>query len=148
MFLLIALKKSDPMGAAERQVPARGTVLIPLREFTCQFSSDHTFGQDCSSQLMRGNYSVEPGGRGGLALFAYAFTKQGVAMLSNVLRCIRAIQVNIVIMQAFVKLQELERKSEQHEIQINGVFDCLSNSQPYPCLTRSQQRLAFSMGEP
>ena len=37
----------------------------------------------------------------------YAFTEQGVAMLSSVLRSSRAIQVNIAIMRAFVRLREL-----------------------------------------
>ena len=37
----------------------------------------------------------------------YVFTEQGVAMLSSVLRSPRAIQVNIQIMRAFVRLREL-----------------------------------------
>jgi hypothetical protein len=37
----------------------------------------------------------------------YAFTEQGVAMLSSVLRSRRALQVNIAIMRAFVKLREI-----------------------------------------
>ncbi len=52
----------------------------------------------------------------------YAFTEQGVAMLSSVLRSERAIQVNIEIMRAFVSLlqmlatnAELSRKLVSHE---------------------------------
>jgi hypothetical protein len=37
----------------------------------------------------------------------YAFTEQGVAMLSSVLRSKRAVEVNIEIMRAFVRLREL-----------------------------------------
>lgn len=37
----------------------------------------------------------------------YAFTEQGVAMLSSVLRSRQAVQVNITIMRAFVKLREM-----------------------------------------
>jgi len=37
----------------------------------------------------------------------YAFTEQGVAMLSSVLRSPRAVQVNIAIMRAFVRLREM-----------------------------------------
>ncbi len=37
----------------------------------------------------------------------YAFTEQGVAMLSSVLRSKRAVQVNIEIMRTFVKLREM-----------------------------------------
>lgn len=69
----------------------------------------------------------------------YAFTEQGVAMLSSVLRSKRAIQVNIAIMRAFVKLRqilsthkelihklnELERKIEKHDEEIIAIFDAI-----------------------
>ncbi|KAA6463369.1 ORF6N domain-containing protein [Acidobacteria bacterium AB60] len=45
--------------------------------------------------------------RGGRRYLPLAFTEQGVAMLSSVLRSPRAVQVNIAIMRAFVKLREL-----------------------------------------
>ncbi len=45
--------------------------------------------------------------RGGRRYLPYAFTEQGVAMLSSVLNSDRAIAVNIEIMRAFVKLREL-----------------------------------------
>lgn len=64
------------------------------------------------------------------------FTEQGVAMLSSVLRSKRAIQVNIAIMRAFVrlrrilaahkglayKLEELEEKIERHDADIRDIF--------------------------
>src|SRR5260221_5504713 len=64
----------------------------------------------------------------------YAFTEQGVAMLSGVLRSHRAVQVNVAIMRAFVrlrealslhkelahKLAELERKIEGHDSAIHS----------------------------
>jgi phage regulator Rha-like protein len=46
-------------------------------------------------------------GRGGRRYPPYAFTEQGVAMLSSVLNSDRAIQVNILIMRAFTKLREM-----------------------------------------
>ena len=56
----------------------------------------------------------------------YAFTEQGVAMLSGILNSKRAIQVNIAIMRAFVKLRhilathkELAGKLEEHERKLN-----------------------------
>jgi hypothetical protein len=71
--------------------------------------------------------------------FPYAFTEQGVAMLSSVLRSKRAIQVNIVIMRAFVrlrellathkdlarKLEELEKKFARHDVQIKAIFEAI-----------------------
>ena len=69
----------------------------------------------------------------------YAFTEQGVAMLSSVLNSERAVQVNIVIMRAFVKLREilsthkelahklaeLERKIEKHDKDIGLIFEAI-----------------------
>ena len=46
-------------------------------------------------------------GRGGRRYLPYAFTEQGVAMLSSVLNSKLAIAVNIEVMRAFVKLREL-----------------------------------------
>jgi hypothetical protein len=60
---------------------------------------------------------------------AYAFTEQGVAMLSSVLRSKRAIQVNIAIMRTFVQLREmiasnkgLARRLNELEKKYDGQF--------------------------
>jgi hypothetical protein len=45
-------------------------------------------------------------GRSGRRTSAYAFTEQGVAMLSSVLKSDRAVHMNIAIMRAFVKPRE------------------------------------------
>ncbi|MFA5145960.1 MAG: ORF6N domain-containing protein [Candidatus Omnitrophota bacterium] len=69
----------------------------------------------------------------------YAFTEQGVAMLSSVLNSERAVQVNIVIMRAFVKLREilathkelaaklreLEHKVSKHDTDILTIFEAI-----------------------
>ena len=69
----------------------------------------------------------------------YAFTEHGVAMLSGILNSNRAIQVNIAIMRAFVKLRailsqnrelksklsELERKIEKHDTDISTIFEAI-----------------------
>jgi hypothetical protein len=44
---------------------------------------------------------------GGTRYFPMAFTEQGVAMLSSILRSKRAIEINILIMRAFVRMREL-----------------------------------------
>jgi len=77
--------------------------------------------------------------RGGTRKLPYVFTEQGVAMLSTVLNSERAVQVNIVIMRAFVKLrelllthkeiadkiEELERKYQLHETDIQAIFEVI-----------------------
>jgi hypothetical protein len=57
----------------------------------------------------------ESGGRGHNVKYRpYAFTEQGVAMLSSVLKSERAVQVNVEIMRAFVRLRGLA--SHNHEL--------------------------------
>src|SRR5690242_17711194 len=58
-------------------------------------------------------HSASSSGRGGRRTRPYAFTEQGVAMLSSVLRSERAIQVNIAIMRAFIRLREVLAKDKQ-----------------------------------
>jgi len=76
---------------------------------------------------------------GGRRYRPYAFTEQGVAMLSSVLRSPRAVQVNIAIMRAFVqlrqalaghaelarKLAELERRLEGQDDAIRSLFEAI-----------------------
>ncbi len=71
----------------------------------------------------------------------YAFTEQGVAMLSGVLNSDKAIQMNIAIMRAFVEirkilLEENDIKSQlrmikdrmgEHDAQLNQIYDALEN---------------------
>ena len=68
--------------------------------------------------------------RGGRRKPPRAFTEQGVAMLSTVLRSKRAVQVNIVIMRTFVKLrqmlatnEELARNVAKHDREITALFE-------------------------
>src|SRR5437016_1585769 len=74
-------------------------------------------------------------GRGGRRHRPYAFTEQGVAMLSSVLKSERAVKVNIAIMRAFVKLRtnrefarkfsELERRVGKHDKEIAAIIDAI-----------------------
>jgi hypothetical protein len=69
----------------------------------------------------------------------YAFTEHGILMLSSVLNSKRAIQVNIHIMRAFIKLREyitthkdLQKKIEEHDTQIAFIFKLLKPLLPMP----------------
>jgi hypothetical protein len=96
---------------------------------------------------------------GGRRYAPYAFSEQGVAMLSSVLRSKRAIQVNIEIMRAFVRLRrilashsELSRKLEalekKYDAQFRIVFDAIRQlmapSEPEP----PKKRIGFLVEEP
>ena len=87
---------------------------------------DHLRSQSVTSSL----------GWGGRLYPPYAFTEQGVAMLSSVLRSERAVQVNIEIMRAFVRLREmlashaelarkLDALEKKYDAQFRVVFDAI-----------------------
>lgn len=101
------------------------------------------------------NVTSKPG-RGGRRYLPYAFTEQGVAMLSSVLRSERAIAVNIAIMRTFVKLRrllathaDLARKlaalEQKYDRQFKVVFDAIRELMTPPEPKRRQ--LGFSAPE-
>src|SRR5260370_3175585 len=60
------------------------------------------------ASALRSQFVTLEKGRGRHSKYApYAFTQEGVAMLSSVLRSARAVQVNIAVMRAFVQLRQL-----------------------------------------
>lgn len=56
--------------------------------------------------------------RGGSRYKSFAFTEQGVAMLSSVLRSKKAVEVNVQIMRTFVALREILLTNEQLRLKI------------------------------
>ena len=78
-------------------------------------------------------------GRGGRRHRPYAFTEQGIAMLSSVLNSVRAVKVNIAIMRAFVRLRrmldtnrelaekfaELDRRVGKHDEEIVAILEAI-----------------------
>jgi chromosome condensin MukBEF ATPase and DNA-binding subunit MukB len=86
----------------------------------------------------------------------YAFTEQGVAMLSGVLTSSRAIKVNVEIMRAFVRLRkilashaELARKLEElekkYDSQFKAVFDAIR--QLMAPRERQEKKIGFQLKE-
>ena len=86
----------------------------------------------------------------------YAFTEQGVAMLSSVLRSKRAILVDIAIMRAFVKLREIlsthrdltqklnerEQKIARHDEEITAIFEAIRQLMAPPA-REPKRRIGF-----
>jgi hypothetical protein len=94
-----------------------------------RFSKENS--QNLKSQIVTSSW-----GYGGRRKLPHAFTEQGVAMLSSVLRSDRAVQVNIAIMRAFVQLRQilathadlarkLEALERRYDKQFRGVFDAI-----------------------
>ncbi|MBE5319139.1 ORF6N domain-containing protein [Pedobacter sp. MR2016-19] len=78
---------------------------------------------------------------GGTRKLPYAFTEQGVAMLSGVVNSDKAINMNIAIMRAFVdvrkillkqsnineQLTEIKERIGEHDVQLNELYDAMEN---------------------
>jgi len=88
-----------------------------------RFPGDFMFQlTDEEAESLRCQIGTSNDNRGGRRYLPYAFTEHGVAMLSSVLNSERAVQMNILIVRAFVKLREvlathrdLARKMERLE---------------------------------
>ena len=92
---------------------------------------------------------------GGRRYAPYAFTEQGVAMLSSVLRSKRAVEINIAIMRTFVRLREmladnavLRRKIEKHDEQIKYIFNILAQMKALPEPKKSSRPFGFHGRKP
>ncbi len=91
---------------------------------------------------------------GGRRYLPYAFTEQGVAMLSSVLHSRRAVLVNIEIMRAFVRLRqilashaELSRKlaalEQKYDAQFKVVFDAIRELMAPPPQPKRRGKIGF-----
>ena len=127
-----------------------------------RFSDDFMFQLTAEeATLLRSQTVTLKTGRGQHRKYLpYAFTEQGVAMLSSVLNAPRAIAVNIEIMRAFVrlrewlasnkelasKLEELERKLQDHDQAIvdilNAIRELMTPPDPAP-----KRRIGFIIND-
>lgn len=122
-----------------------------------RFPSDFMFLLTTREQeSLRSQFVILEKGRGKYSKYpSYAFTEQGVAMLSSVLRSKQAIRVNIEIMRAFARMKEilathkdlaqkletLERKFKSHDTQFKVVFDAIRELMNKP--DKPQKRIGY-----
>ena len=137
-------------GALNRAVK-RNSERFP-KDFMFQLSAEE-------AELLRCQIGISKVGRGGRRYLPYAFTEQGVAMLSSVLKSRQAIEVNIAIMRAFVqlrkmiashdklarKLAELEQHLEDHDEQIQAIFEAIRQLMAPP--EGPRKRIGFEVKE-
>jgi len=116
-------------------------------DFMFQLTKDEL--EEWRSQSVTSN----PAAKMGLRRAPYAFTEQGVAMLSSVLHSKRAIAVNVEIMRAFVRLRELlsshaelarrlDELEKKYDSQFRAVFDAIRQLM-IPPPTGPKRRIGF-----
>jgi hypothetical protein len=121
-----------------------------------RFPEDFMFQLTKEEESLRSQIVTLKNGRGHHRKYLpFAFTEQGVAMLSSVLHSERAVQVNIAIMRAFVKLREmisshkdlakrLNAIEKKYDAQFKVVFDAIRQLMEPPKTNR--RRIGF-LGE-
>ena len=101
-------------------------------QFTTSNNSDSSRSQIVTLKIGRGQ---------NLKYLPFAFTEQGVAMLSGVINSDKAISMNIAIMRAFVairqvllkqndikaQLKEIKERIGDHDVQLNQIYDAMEN---------------------
>lgn len=65
------------------------------------------------AKVLTSQIAMSKPGRGGRRTLPYAFTEHGVAMLSSVLNSERAIQMNIYVVRAFIRIRELANQNAE-----------------------------------
>ena len=121
-----------------------------------RFPEDFMFQLTKEEESLRSQIVTLKNGRGHHRKYLpFAFTEQGVAMLSSVLNSERAVQVNIAIMRAFVKLREMiashkdlakrfDALEKKYDAQFKVVFDAIRQLMEPPKTKR--RRIGF-LGE-
>jgi hypothetical protein len=118
-----------------------------------RFPSDFMFQLTSEEfDVLRSQFATSTSPRGGRRYLPYVFTEQGVAMLSSVLRSERAVQVNVEIIRAFVRLRQLLRENAdlarrldeleaRYDRQFKAVFDAIRQLMAPP--PSGQRQLGF-----
>lgn len=136
-------------GALNRAVK-RNLARFP-EDFMFQLSAEET------KELLRCQTGISNEARGGRRYRPYAFTEQGVAMLSGVLTSLRAVQVNIAIMRTFVRLRhilatheelahrldQLDWRQSEQEQKIESVFATIQQLIEAPSKEPEKRRIGF-----
>ena len=133
-----------------------GNLNLAVRRNQRRFPEDFVFqltAEEFEALLLQ---TARAKGRGGRRTPPYAFTEQGVAMLSSVLRSDRAVRANIEIMRAFVRLRRLLASHEdlavrlaemeqRYDSQFQAVFEAIR--QLMRPENRRSRRIGFGAGE-
>jgi hypothetical protein len=96
---------------------------------------------NCDNQYPNLKSQIVTSSWGGTRKMPYAFTEQGVAMLSGVLKSEKAINMNIAIMRVFVdvrkillkqssineQLTEIKERIGEHDVQLNELYNAMEN---------------------
>ncbi len=136
IYLIFEHKVMLDADLAELYGVTTGNLNLAVRRNLKRFAEDFMFqlSREETQSLLLQNARAK--GRGGRRTPPFAFTEQGVSMLSSVLNSERAIEVNIAIMRAFVRLRamlpthadlarRLNELEQKYDEQFRAVFEAI-----------------------
>jgi len=130
---------------ALNQAVKRNSTRFP-EDFMFQLS-DNELKSLISQIVISKKYNFSSSGRGGVRKMPFAFTEQGVAMLSSVLKSDKAVQVNIAIMRTFIAIrqyalnyQDLKEKIEAIESKYDKSFEDINHALNYLLSPKSDRK--------
>jgi phage regulator Rha-like protein len=135
IFLIRGHKVMIDANLADLYQVTTGNLNLAVKRNLDRFPEDFMF-QLTRKEFVSLRFQSAISNRGGRRYLPYAFTEHGVAMLSSVLNSQRAVQMNILIIRAFIKLRELlathtelahkveeiERQQKEHSSQLAAVY--------------------------
>ena len=118
-----------------------GDFMFRLTKQEFEFLKASSVAQNGDGLLRFQNETLKRGRGKHRKYLPYAFTEQGVAMLSGILRSNKAIKMNIAIMRAFVALRKLiitdkrivetlkaiQVRITEHDVQLSGIYEAIEN---------------------
>ena len=139
--------------AALYQVETKALVQAVQRNAK-RFPTDFMFQLSFQEFTALRSQIVTSKGRGGRRTALYAFTEHGVAMLSSVLRSERAVEINIEVIRAFVKLRQLvvsnselanrlNHLEQRYDSQFKVVFDAIRKLMSETTQVPPKRRIGF-----
>ncbi len=125
-----------------------------LKRFPADFMFELTYQEFIN---LKPHFATSSSSHGGRRKAPLVFTEQGLAMLSGILNTDRAIEVNILIMRAFVKLREMIATNKElsrrlsdlenkYDSQFKVVFDAIRQLMAPP-VGKKKRAIGFGRGE-
>ena len=127
-----------------------------VKRNSTRFPADFVFRMKAvEEEVLRSQNATSKKGRGGRRYLPYVFTEHGAIMAATVLNSKRAVQMSIFVVRAFVqmretlaandeirvKLGELERRLENHDVRIQDIVQAIRQLMTPP--TANRRRIGF-----
>ncbi len=156
IFLIRGKKVMLDKDLAELYGVQTGSLNRAVKRNLSRFPEDFMFLLSKEETRLIFQFGISKKGRGGRRNLPYAFTEQGVAMLSSILQSERAVSMNIQIIRTFTKLREIlsenkqlaekiEKMEAKYDKQIASIFSVIRHLVKEE--SKSKEKLGFNTSQ-